>query len=99
MARFDIYKRDDGPGFLVDLQSDLLAPMNTRVVAPLLPQDAAPSPAAYLNPLFDIDGTAHVLVTQFLSAVPVTLTKTPYGSLSDHADTITRAIDMVFQGI
>ena len=99
MARFDIYERGDGPGFLLDLQSDLLAPMTTRVVAPLLPQDIAPKPATHLNPRFDIDGVPHVMVTQFLSAVPAALTKTPYGTLDAHADQITRAVDMVFQGI
>lgn len=99
MARFDVYARADGPGFLLDLQSDLLDPLNTRVVAPLLPKDSAPRPAAHLNPVFTIDGVEHVLVTQFLSAVPKSLLRSPKDTLSDQADRITRAVDMVFQGI
>jgi toxin CcdB len=52
MARCDIYARKDGPGFLIDCQADLLSGLNTRFVAPLLPEAHAPMPAARLNPVF-----------------------------------------------
>ena len=45
-----------------------MQPFNTRVVVPLLPLEDAPKPAATLNPLFDIDGVEHVMVTQYMAA-------------------------------
>ena len=69
MARFDVYRRLDGPGYLLDLQADILRDLNTRFVAPLLPPDKAPHPAARLNPVFSVEGRPHVMVTQFASAV------------------------------
>jgi len=37
MARFDTFVNDGGKGRLLDVQSDLLGGLNTRVVVPLLP--------------------------------------------------------------
>jgi len=54
MARFDIVDNEGGGGYLLDVQSDLLGGLNTRVVVPLLPQSSAPSPAQRLNPVFSI---------------------------------------------
>jgi toxin CcdB len=36
-----------------------------RFVAPLLPLNEAPRPAARLNPVFTIEDQPHVMVTQF----------------------------------
>lgn len=58
MARFDVYRNPEGDGYLVDLQADLLDHLNTRIVAPLLPVDRAPKPAATLNPVLNV-GTEH----------------------------------------
>ena len=54
MARFDIFKNEGGAGYLLDVQSDLLSGLNTRVVVPLLPKSSAPSPAQRLNPVFRV---------------------------------------------
>ena len=42
----------DGPGYLMDVQADMLNRLNTRVVVPLLPLSEAPKPAKVLNPQF-----------------------------------------------
>lgn len=98
MARFDVFANPAGEGWLLDLQADILDGLNTSVVAPLLPLDAAPKPAGRLNPIFDIDGVQHVLVTQFLSAVPRSLLTHRKTSLAHRADVISNAVDMVFVG-
>ena len=41
MPRFDIHRRLDGPGYLLDLQANILRDLNTRFVAPLLPLNRA----------------------------------------------------------
>ncbi len=98
MARYDVYPMPEGPGFLLDVQSDLLGALNTRVVVPLLPAADLPAPARILNPIVEIDGVRHVMTTQFLSAVPAALLRTPIGNLAPRSDDITRALDVVFQG-
>jgi len=98
MARFDVFPNPDGSGWLLDLQSDLLNGLNTTIVAPLMPQDQAPTPAQRLNPIFLIDGRRYVLMTQFMAAVPRTILKYPKQNLTDQADEISNAIDMVFLG-
>jgi len=99
MARFDVYASPDGRGYLLDVQADLLDSLNTRVVVPLMPVNAAPSPAKRLNPVFDIHNERHVMVTQFLSAVPVSILKTPISSYELHDEEITGALDMLTTGI
>ena len=98
MARFDLYLSQDQDGYLLDVQSDLLSDLNTRVVVPLMSLDRAPKPATILNPVFDIHELPHVMVTQFLSAVPISLLRQPAGSLAQKSDAITRALDFLYQG-
>jgi toxin CcdB len=47
MGRFDVYATpgQDGTGYVLDVQADLLQDLTTRVVVPLLPTEAAPKPA------------------------------------------------------
>ncbi len=91
--RFRVYKNLDGAGYLLDVQAD-----NTRGVVPLLPLDAAPMPAKTLNPVFDIEGNAFSMATQFLAAVPAQMLKIPLLSLEDKRDDITAALNLLFQG-
>lgn len=99
MARFDAYDSPDGAGYLLDVQADLLGSLNTRVVVPLMPMDAAPTPAKCLNPVFDIQSEHYVMVTQFLSAVPTSILGTPVASLAQHDMEITGALDLLTTGV
>jgi len=98
MARFDIYRNLTGPGYLLDVQADLLSHLNTRIVVPLLPLASAPKPATILNPLIAVDDDPHVMVTQFLAAVPQKTLKNPLSSVRNRQNDITAALDMLFQG-
>lgn len=98
MARYDVFPNPDGRGFLLDVQSDLLDGLNTRVVVPLMSQGSAPKPAKRLNPQFELAGKPYVMVTQFISAVPLSILKTPEANLSAQFSEITVAIDMLTQG-
>jgi len=73
MARYDIHPVPVDSGFLLDVQSDLLEDLNTRVVIPLMLKTHAPKAAERLNPVFEINGSQYVLVTQFLSSVPASI--------------------------
>ena len=98
MAKFDVHRNREGPGYLLDCQADLLASLNTRLVVPLLPLDSAPTPAGRLNPLFDIAGTRHTMVTQFAAAVPLNLLGEKVTSLKFDEIAIGNAIDMLLAG-
>ncbi|HQT25907.1 MAG TPA: CcdB family protein [Burkholderiales bacterium] len=98
MSRFDVYRNEDGPGFLLDVQTNLLDNLNTRVVVPLLPIDRAPIPAKILNPVFEIDGISVSMVTQFMAAVPAKILKRALTSLDRKQNEITAALDFLFHG-
>lgn len=100
MARLDVHaRRDGGAGYLLDVQAELLSGLNTRLVVPLLPRDQAPVPAARLNPVFDIAGAPHVMVTQFAAAVSTRELGNPVASLTDARDTVTAALDLLITGV
>ncbi len=99
MARYDVYASPDSAGYLLDVQADLLESLNTRLVVPLMPISAAPPPAKRLNPTFDIQSERYVMVTQFLSAVPTSILKTPVASLMQNDTEITGALDMALTGV
>ena len=98
MARFDIFENGGGSGYLLDVQSDILSGLNTRVVVPLLPSSSAPFPAQRLNPVFSIEGQELVMVTQFMAAVPDGELRSCVGSLAEQQDEISAALDMLFLG-
>ncbi|UUX49871.1 CcdB family protein [Nisaea acidiphila] len=98
MARFDVYANPDG-GYLLDVQADLLDALNTRVVVPLIPLGAAPTPAKGLNPVFEIRSGPHVMATQFLSAVPCSILGEPVANFLRSDTEITNALDMLLTGI
>lgn len=98
MARYDVYRAPDGPGWWLDVQAEVLDLLTTRVVVPILPEAEAPVPAKRLNPVFEVEGERAVMVTQFLSAVPLRGMGRPVGSLAGRADEIGAALDMVFVG-
>jgi len=98
MARFDIYPGMDASGYVLDVQSNLLEPLNTRVVIPLLPKRDVPKPAERLNPVFRIGRKDYVMVTQFLAAVPLAQLGQAIDNLSQHQSEITAAMDMLTHG-
>lgn len=98
MAKYDVYPNPSGQGFLLDVQTDLLSDLNTRIVVPLLPKANAPKPATRLNPTFTLKRKSVVMVTQFMAAVPTSVLKTPIANLNDEFEKVTTAIDMLLQG-
>ena len=98
MARHDVFQNHAGGGYFLDVQTDYLSHLNTRIVVPLLPLADAPKPAKRLNPIFEIKGERHMMATQYLAAVPGTILKKPVVNVSDRFDEITNALDMIFNG-
>lgn len=98
MARFYVYANRGGARFLLDVQADLINRLNTRVVVPLLPCVAAPTPADRLNPIFEVQGSNVYMATQFMAAVPHSELTMLIASLDRQSDAIVSAIDFLHHG-
>ena len=97
--QYDYYARSEGAGFWLDCQTDFMSHFDTRFVIPLLPLPLAPVPAAHLNPLFEIDGETHSLVTQFAGNIPAWELRTEAGSLAHDSFRISNALDFLLTGV
>jgi len=104
MAQYDIY-RNANPHtrraipFLLDVQSDLLDPLATRVVVPLIRKSEIPNPARRLNPVFEVEGTEVVMSTPELVGVLREALGSKVASLSERRADILAALDLQFTGI
>jgi toxin CcdB len=104
MARFDVYP-NTGPHaanipYLLDVQSDLLQGLETRIVVPLRRRDRFPAAniPERLSPVFEVEGILCLMETPKLAAVPLKLLKEPVTSLAQQQQAITGALDFLFQG-
>lgn len=98
MEQFAICRLREAPATLVVvLQSDLNENHGTLVAAPLIPSNVTKR-VARLNPLIEHDGTAFLLITNKLGAVPVSALSKPIGSAFDARDAISNALDYLFKG-
>lgn len=105
MPQFDLY-RNANPAtraripYLLDVQSDLLEPLVTRVVVPLgKPELLRGRMADRLNPVFEIEGHRVLMLTPELAGVPTRVLGERIDSLARHRDIIIAALDLVFTGI
>jgi toxin CcdB len=104
MARFEVFRNSgihagDVP-YLLDVQSDLLHSLDTRVVIPLRRCDRFPASRIpqRLTPVFEIEGVSCMLETPKLATVPKRLLKRSVCSLTAEQAVITGALDFLFQG-
>ena len=51
-----------------------------------------------LHPRVTVDGAPFVVATHLLAAAPVGALKAPVGTLSEHRDDFTLALDLLFHG-
>lgn len=103
MAQFDVYPNPaggmgDAVPYVVDMQSDQLAGLPTRMIAPLArPEDF--QPLRRLNPLVEIGGERLVIMIHLMAAVPRDVLAASVASVADHRDDIINALDFLFTGI
>jgi toxin CcdB len=99
MAQFDVRRLANGPGLVVDCQSDLLDPLDSRFVVPLVLRAEAPRPAQRLNPVFAIGGEEFVLLTQAAAAIRRRDLGAVVGSLEHRRLEIVGALDVLIGGV
>jgi len=102
MPQFTVYRnknprtRAEMP-FLVDVQSDMLSELKTRVVIPLHIKKSI-KPMTTLTPEFEVDGRAVVLMTPQLAGVSMRHLGEPAGNLKQYRTEILGALDLLITG-
>jgi len=104
MARFDVYANPGSHAgttpYLLDVQSDLLNSLDTKMVIPLrslkhFPKVKLPT---QLTPIFTIEGEEYLLETPKMGAIPQRVLKSRVTSLAQAQNQITTAMDFLFHG-
>lgn len=100
MPQFDVLPTTFPEAPLVlDVQSDLLDSLNTRVVIPLEPATNLPPQPSRLHPRVHIDGQPYILATAKLAAVHTGHLKPPVHSLAaTHRQHVIEALDFLVHG-
>lgn len=95
--QFYAYRLPDGICVL-DMQSNVLSHLRTRLVAPLVPE-ASERPMAVLEPILHLEGVPMTLLATEMMTVPAKLLRgPPVGQFTDDDYAIRRALDMLFSG-
>lgn len=96
-----IYRLPNGV-LVVDVQSDLLDPTNTRVVVPLISSiDPNSGQPRRLTPTFEVEGQKVMLLPLQMAAVPLReLGQRPVRMLSEsEAYAVSGALGVLFEGV
>ncbi|MGF6267029.1 toxin CcdB [Paraburkholderia youngii] len=104
MARFDLYKNPSSRSkgispFLLDVQSDHLGNLISRVVIPLTRVTGnytASKVAQDLSPIFEVEGEQFVLETPLLGAFRAGDLGPAIGTLKNEQERISAALDRLF---
>lgn len=104
MARFDIYRNPfrgetkDIP-FLLDVQSEFLDVLDTRMIIPLRRATRFRHPIEHLNPTFEHAGTQLVVDTASMASVLRSELRQAVGNMRTQRLDIENALDFFFTGI
>ncbi len=103
MAQFDVYANPNPATirsipYLLDIQTDLLNNLTTRVVIPLYSASVMGKAAKHLNLEFTIKRAAVIMSTAELAGVAVNSLGDKVCSLKEHRNEIIAAIDFLVTG-
>jgi toxin CcdB len=104
VTQFTVYRNKDPVSrasfpLLLDVQSDLLGELQTRVVIPLgKANNPVRKPIARLTPVLQFQGEPYVLVTPQLAGIARKELGAAIGTLADRRDAIVSALDFVVFG-
>ena len=94
MARYDVFRTRSGT-LVLDIQSDRLSNLSTRVVAPLRPYEQGMKLFRDLMPVFTVEQIKVVMVTHQLAAVPLRELAIRIDNLSAHSHEVVAALDVL----
>jgi len=100
--QFDIHRNADANSkhvpYLLDVQSDLLSGVPTRIVVPMVRAAIYGKAESRLCPLFEIEGVKVIMLTTDIAGVEKSEIGARVGSLAERRDDIRDALDFAFQG-
>lgn len=105
MAQFSAYRNPnpDTRGtypYLLDIQSELISDLGTRVVVPLAPASAMEGKTIkLLMPILEVEGKRHVMITPQLAGISKKQLGALVADLSSERDAIIAALDLLITGI
>lgn len=105
MSQFTVYRNTNSDTkaaipFLLNIQSDLIEDLGTRVVAPLyLAALMNGKTIRTLMPTFEIDGVQYLMMTPQLAGISKKLLGASVADLSAKRDEILMALDLLITGI
>lgn len=105
MAQFAVYRNahaasKDAYPLLVDIQSDLVSDLATRVVVPLAPAaEWKGKSIKRLMPTVTVQGRSYVLVVPQLAGIPAKQLGAMVGTLAAQREHIIAALDLLVTGI
>ena len=105
MPQFSVHKNKNAKSksaypYLVEIQSDLLRDLNTRVVVPLVKlSDIDRKPIHTLTPVVDIDGQKYAMLIPQLAGIPARDLGASIGSVATRRADIVAAMDFLVTGI
>ena len=102
MAQFDFFKyssRKSQAEFLLDVQSDFLSDLETRMVVPVYKVKPGQKLVRTLNPTVEWAGERYYLSVSEMAAVRRLELKRLIGSFDHLRDEIIAALDLLFTGI
>ena len=99
MARFDVHRGKTGrTPYLLDVQSDFLDQLDTRLVIPLLREGEMRGIIDRLHPRVAVEGERLVVATNLMASVRRAQLGGVVASLASERDGIVAAIDFLLQG-
>ena len=104
MRQFDLYENPDSDSraiypFFVDVQTDLLDDLNSRVVIPISPVQDTKTFPKNLCPTVEIADDKYALLTHQITTVSTTYLTQKVGSLGLNRTEIISALDFLLTGI
>ena len=104
MAQFTVYRnknqksKADVP-YLVDVQSDLLSELSTRVVIPLYTKKSLSiKPMTRLTPELQIEGKKFILMTPQMAGISVNELGDPVCEITKNRNDVISSIDLLITG-
>ncbi|PNS09321.1 CcdB family protein [Solilutibacter silvestris] len=104
MSQFFVYANADAASkkqipYWLNVQSDLIGMVDSRVVVPLIAIERAGTPISRLMPLLEVDGKNMVLDTTQITNAPKRMLGKKVVDLSRERSVIMAALDMLISGI
>lgn len=98
MAQFDVFRFPETTELLLDVQSNRLDDILTRVIVPLVIKTPFLKPVPRLNPIFVIERDTYVMMPHYMTSIPRRDLHSVLTNLEHEQYRIKSALDMLFYG-